>query len=120
MYHPQEIDAALQISLHIEGSTFHVEHNYRPSAVREMFFESKINRVLKPLLQELKSRDLLLPTWEQYLRSALLCCPLLTMNLNDRGRFPASVGLLGLCYVVEMAGHGSTESMLDRALQSAI
>ena len=51
----------------------------------------------------------------------LLCCPLLTMNLADRDRFPAEIGLLGLCYAVEMGmdSDPNNPTQLDRWLAEA-
>jgi len=49
--------------------------------LREEILLSKLKNVLKPLLQHLRENKLLSPDWQQYLRSALLCCPLLTVNL---------------------------------------
>lgn len=97
MYHPDEVLESLEISLHPEGDLLVVEHNYRPSTCRRMFFESKMERVLKPLIADLGGPRSL----KAYLQSALMCCPLLTMNLSTR--FPAPITLLGLCYTVEMA-----------------
>jgi hypothetical protein len=100
------VAAKLQISLRNDGYTLHVTHNYRPSPVRQMFWQSKLTRVYRPLLALLKKQyhpqDLADPA--AYLGAALLCCPLLTLNLADRARFPAEIGLLGLCWAVS-AGH---------------
>jgi len=101
MYHPQEINAALHITLHDDGTTLTVEHDHRPSDCRRMFFASKI-RVVESLIGELRSNGRLSPDWRTFLKSALLCCPLLTMNLADPNRFPPPITLLGLCYTVEM------------------
>jgi hypothetical protein len=81
-----------------------------------MFFTSKIERVVKPLIKELHRRGQLSPDWRTILKSALLCCPLLTMDLR---RFPAPVALLGLCFVAEMGlnSKGSV-SILDRELNA--
>jgi hypothetical protein len=107
MYHPAEVAANLQISLHNDGHSLHVTHNYRPSPVRQMFWQSKLTRVYRPLLALLKKQqhphDLADPV--AYLGSALLCCPLLTLNLADRARFPAEIGLLGLCWAASVGHH---------------
>lgn len=118
MYHPHEVAAALSISYQDDGKLIHVEHNHAPTEVRRMFFASKVGRVLWPLVEERDGRISRFADWRAYLKSALLCCPLLTMNLADRNRFPPEIGLLGLCYVVQMGmdrvGEGS--SFLDRML----
>ncbi len=95
MYHPAEVAESLRLNWHDDGSTITMRHNYEPSAVRRMFFESKRDRVLRPLMAEIAVEN-----WGAYLRAALLCCPLLTMNLADRVRFPPEIGLLGLTWAV--------------------
>jgi hypothetical protein len=79
-----------------------------------MFFQSKMDRILKPLSDELRKQS----AWRTFLKSALLCCPLLTMNLADSSRFPSTIALLGLCFVVEMGmeSSGSECNILNRAL----
>jgi hypothetical protein len=100
IYHPQEVAARLQISYSDDGEQLRVEHNYAPSAVRKMFRASKLERVLRPIWLELTRRGESPETLTALLQSALLCCPLLTLNLADRARFPAEIGLLGLALSV--------------------
>jgi hypothetical protein len=102
MYHPAEVEAVLHIELRDDGQVIRVEHSYQPSACRRMFFESKMDRVVKPLIAELGRRGALPSDWRTILKSALMCCPLLTMNLADPNRFSPAIALLGLCYAVEM------------------
>jgi hypothetical protein len=118
MYHPHEVDAVLHLTWRDDGRTITVDHDYRPSACRRMFLESKRHRVLEPILRE---TALITPTtsttptadagaWRVMLDAAILCCPLLTMNLADRSRFPATIGLLGLCFAA------SADQLLDITL----
>ncbi len=114
MYHPIEVAAGLNITLHDDGVTLKVEHDYDPSACRRMFFQSKMEHVLKPLGNELRKQ----PAWRTFLKSALMCCPLLTMNLTDSSRFPAAITLLGLCFAVEMGmeSSGAERNILNQTL----
>ncbi|MBE2193081.1 MAG: hypothetical protein IAE83_02810 [Anaerolinea sp.] len=103
MYHPHEIASKLQLSFHDDGSTFTIEHDYQPSTVRQMFKTSKIERVYKPLIEHLTTVDKTPRAYyDDVLSAALMCCPLLTMNLADRERFPAEIGLLGLVMCVQV------------------
>jgi hypothetical protein len=97
MYHPAEVAAKLHITWEDDGTTIRVQHNYEPSQVRKMFLLTKYTEVLLPLLRLVRPEG-----WRETLKLALMCCPLLTMNLADRARFPPEIGLLGLSYVVEM------------------
>ena len=118
MYFPHEKAALTQVSVH-EGADgrWQVEHDYDIPPVRELFFSSKLERVLLPLLRELAARDWLRPDWRSYLKLALFCCPLLTMNLADSSRFPPSISLLGLGQAIETgADSAGQSSRLDQAL----
>lgn len=102
MYFPQEKAQALNISWDQQGDTWIVDHNYNLHPIREMFLTSKTDRVLVPLLSELARRGWLRSDWRRLLKSALFCCPFLTMNLTDANKFPPEISLLGLSMAVEM------------------
>lgn len=118
MYFPKEIAEELSINWEIKDGKMVVEHDFLPSAIRVGFLRSKIRRVLKPLLEELRSRNCLSPQWREYLKLALFCCPFLTMNLSDRLKFPPEITLLGLVISVEMGSStfGDVDSFLDAEL----
>jgi hypothetical protein len=117
MYFPHEKAADLSIQLKEHGDILEVEHNYVLPPVRLMFWESKVERVLKPMLQVLKKHGNLRADWKTYLKAALFCCPFLTMRLTDNRRFPPAISLLGLAMSIEMGAGGKTElSTLDGLL----
>jgi hypothetical protein len=117
MYYPQEKRAGLTISLRRDGVQWQVEHDYALHPVRRMFLESKVERVLNPIINELRARGWLRVDWREYLKAALFCCPFLTMNLADEMRFPPEIRLLGLSMAVEMgAESGGKRSLIDQVL----
>jgi hypothetical protein len=117
MYFPHEKRAQTPITLKREGDAWRVQYEYPLHPVREMFFRSKIERVLLPLLPDLRRRGWLRDDWREYLKAALFCCPFLTMNLADGEKFPSEISLLGLCMAVEMGAESQgARSILDRAL----
>lgn len=117
LYFPQVKCAQTQISLQRRDNRWYVEHNYRLPPVREMFLQSKIERVLLPLLHMLKQQDMLRIDWRSYLKAALFCCPFLTMNLADPDKFPPEISLLGLTMVVEMGAESEgRRSRIDKLL----
>jgi hypothetical protein len=119
MYYPQEKRAGLKISLMREGNHWRVEHDYGLHSVRQMFLKSKVERVLKPIVRELRARGWLRADWRDYLKAALFCCPFLTMNLADETRFPPEIRLLGLSMAVEMGAEGSGKrSLIDQVLDA--
>jgi hypothetical protein len=118
MYFPREKAAQMRITLVDDGSNiWRVEHDYTLPPVREMFLTSKVEHVLVPTLRELKRRQWLRSDWRRYLKSALLCCPFLTMNLADLNKFPPEISLLGLAMSVEMGAESQDErSRIDCVL----
>jgi hypothetical protein len=119
MYFPREIDAELSIRLVIDGDVWHVTHDYALHRVRHMFLDSKIERVLIPILAHLKMRGQLRPDWRAFLKAALMCCPLLTMNLTDSAKFSPNIALLGLCMAVEMGSESmGVRSHIDQHLDA--
>ena len=117
MYFPQVKAQQTQISLRRAGDEWQVDHDYALHPVREMFLRSKVERTLMPILGELKRRSWLRDDWRAYLKAALMCCPLLTMNLTDGDKFPPEISLLGLTMAVEMGAESSGErSLIDRVL----
>lgn len=117
MYFPHEKAANTTIRLNIDGDVWRVEHDYVLHPVRHMFQSSKVERVLIPILRDLRDRGWLREDWRAYLKAALFCCPLLTMNLTDAAKFPPSISLLGLTMAVEMGGESEeVRSRIDTLL----
>jgi hypothetical protein len=116
MYFPQAIADELHISWKLEQGVIKVTHDFQPIPERVKTLQSKLQLVLKPLLQQLKSQGGLDGDWREYLKAALFCCPFLTMNLRDAAKFPPAITLLGLALAVEMGSDSSGQSLLDREL----
>lgn len=118
MYFPLEVATTLSITLDMRANTLVVDHDFVPTDVRIALLRSKLQRVLKPLLQELHTRGGSVSNWQQYLKLALFCCPFLTMNLSDTQRFPPEITLLGLALAIEMGSRSqrATKGLLDTEL----
>lgn len=117
MYFPQEKRQSTTISLKTDGDTWHVDYDYTLHPVRQMFLESKVQRVLIPVLKHLKAHNQLRDDWRNYLKASLFCCPFLTMNLADNEKFPPEISLLGLAMCIEMGAESSGQrSFIDRTL----
>lgn len=109
MYFPEEEAKNLEIQAKIEGENIIIAHNYKCNDLRKMFLNSKIDRVLTPILRKMKYNEQLRDDWRAYLKAALFCCPFLTLNLR---RFPPKIALLGLSMAIQMG----SESRGDRSL----
>lgn len=117
MYFPETKGDSTSISLKKYNDLWIVDYDYHLPEVRHMFLRSKFERVLIPILQDLKQKNLLRDDWRDYLKAALFCCPLLTMNLADNEKFPPEISLLGLSMAVEMGSESSqNQSLIDATL----
>jgi hypothetical protein len=123
MYFPDEKAQMLEINMMVDGGLCSVYHTYQLHPIREMFLYSKLDHVLQPLIRDLRDANLLRPDWRAFLKSALFCCPFLTMNLADSVKFNPKIALLGLAMSIEMGsesyGHRSMiDQLLDRVESS--
>jgi hypothetical protein len=102
LYFPDEAASANAVSCRMTDDAIKVEYDFRPSELRMALFESKLMRVVAPVLKLLKEQELLPDNWQSTMHAAAMCCPLLTMNLADRIRFKPEIALLGLAMAVEL------------------
>lgn len=117
MYFPYIKEDSLQIHLTENDSAISFEHDYKLHPVREMFLQSKLKNVVLPLFKKLHDDQLMPTNWRQILKSALFCCPFLTMNLADPNKFPPEITLLGLAMSVEMGSESKkVRSRIDLIL----
>jgi len=106
MYFPYDIARELHLSVTIRDATLIIEHDYALMPVRQAILQTKIEHLLIPLVAELRSHDALPGDWLEMMRLALMCCPLLTINLLDEERLPLSISWLGLSQAVQMGNEG--------------
>ncbi len=106
MYFPSDISQDLQLTVSRRDMTITVEHNYTLTPVRQAILRTKVEHLLRPLIAELRARDALPADWEEITQLALMCCPLLTINLLDGERMPPSISWLGLLLAVQMGNSG--------------
>ncbi len=105
MYFPQEVARDLQLSLVSREKTIEITHNFGLTAVRQAILQAKVESLLRPLLAELEGRGALPNDWQDILRLALLCCPLLTINLADHQRMPPAISWLGLSLAAQVGNN---------------
>jgi phosphoglycolate phosphatase-like HAD superfamily hydrolase len=105
MYFPREVAQDLQLSVTRSGDSIYVEHNYVLSPVRQAILDTKIAHLLRPLIAMLSERQVLPEDWAEVMRLALMCCPLLTVNLLDSEKRSAAICWLGLTQVMQMGNH---------------
>jgi phosphoglycolate phosphatase-like HAD superfamily hydrolase len=106
MYFPHEVARDMQLSLTIQHGIIEVEHDFTLTAVRQAILRAKVEHLLRPLVAELAAREALPDDWREIVQLALMCCPLLTINLADSERFPPEISWLGLSLAVQMGNSG--------------
>lgn len=100
MYFGPDIARDLHISVQLRDEVVYVEHDYNLPPIRRAMLETKQELLLKPLIELMRKRGALPKDWREILRSALLCCPFLTIDMLRR--LPVSVCWLGLSQVMQM------------------
>lgn len=102
MYFSHEVAQELDLSVTLRDTTVFIDHNYELTPLRQEMLQTKLEYLLRPLIDLLRAKDALSDDWPEVMRLALMCCPLLTVNLLDEQRMPPSVSWLGLSQVVQM------------------
>ncbi|GHO82937.1 HAD family hydrolase [Dictyobacter formicarum] len=102
MYFPQEIERELSIAVQVQDKRIIVEHNYALTPVRQAILDTKRTYLLPQMVELLREQRALPDNWEEIVRLALLCCPLLTVNLLDDTKRSAAICWLGLSQVMQM------------------
>ena len=127
MYFPDSVSKEFDLTYKISTGSIEVEHNFVPSPIRQQFLSSKIKNTLHPITRHLEKKNALPGEWRELMRSALFCCPFLTVNLfspaNPQGslaeRYDSKIKLLGLSMSVAMAadviaGKSSISEAVDK------
>jgi len=129
MYFPDQVLQEFKLNYSIQGNVIHIVHDFKPSHLRISHLQSRINNVLAPSVALLKENGLLEDDWRTFVRSALFCCPFLTVNLladyvpdgTLSQRYKPPVKLLGLAMAVELgatkhSGSNPFTDLLDEIL----
>ncbi|GHO42868.1 HAD family hydrolase [Ktedonospora formicarum] len=117
MYFSFEVEPNCHLSVRVNESEHCIEvvYDFTLPSVREAILRTKREYLLTPLLEWLRSVGALPDDWREIMHSALLCCPLLTINLFDSQRMPSLIGWLGLTYAVYL---GQEENSVIPNLQA--
>jgi hypothetical protein len=127
MYFPDEANQELSFRVKTQNDEIVVEHTFVPSLIRRRFLESKLKFVLQPLSLQLQKLGVTRDEQIALLRSALLCCPLLTVNLaapylgkgNLSERYQSISKLLGFALSIQLASEVSSgHSELQETINS--
>lgn len=106
MYFPAEVACALHLAVQVQGERIIIEHNYRLSPIRQALLNTRCEALLGPLVAWLEEHHALPAAWQDFLHLALMCCPLLTINLCDETKIPPTIAWLGLAQAVHLGNAG--------------
>ncbi len=76
------------------------------TSIRRAILHTKQEYLLKPLLAWMEARQLLPEDWQDVLKLALMCCPLLTVDLFDTEKRSPAIGWLGLSQAIQLGNRG--------------
>lgn len=82
LYDPTEAAMRFKGEARYEAGMLHLDTDWALSPVRHALLDVKAQCLWRPLLAELKTRDMLPADWRDVVRSALFLCPTLVMNLR--------------------------------------
>lgn len=106
MYFPAEVARALHLTVQVQGQRIIVEQNDRLSPIRQALLNTRCAALLGPLVAWLEEQHALPAGWQDFLHLALMCCPLLTINLCDQTKIPPIIAWLGLTQAVHLGNAG--------------
>jgi SAM-dependent methyltransferase len=111
MYFPEQVSSDLTLQFQIASNRIELVHDFFPSELRLAMLDSRIRNVLTPTVAMLRENGMLPDDWHTYLRSALFCCPFLTVNLfapyvvngTLAERYGMDIRMLAFAMAVELA-----------------
>lgn len=103
LYHAKEAHGRFGVDARYSGGTIMIEHDWRLSAIRMEFLESKRDLLWRPLLAEMKSCGFLPADWRETLRAALFACPTLVLNLLGDAAKPRPADVVLLSFALSLA-----------------
>ncbi|MGH3429238.1 MAG: hypothetical protein ACRDQZ_17010, partial [Mycobacteriales bacterium] len=107
MYFPEEKVEEIPIRLERDADGISIEYSDAFPPLRAALLERKWVSLVEPLVSWLEGENAL-PHGRRPIDLALMCCPLLTMNLTDGHKFPAPMSWLGFALALQM-GNGDIE-----------
>jgi hypothetical protein len=82
LYDPAVAEERFSATARYEDGKLFADFDWHLSPVREALLDVKATSMWKPLLRELKARDMLPGDWRDVVRLGLFLCPTLVMNLR--------------------------------------
>jgi phosphoglycolate phosphatase-like HAD superfamily hydrolase len=106
MYFPAEVAPNLNLRIQLRGEQVHLEQNDSLSPIRLALLRTRYEKLLMPLVTWLEGQHALPEEWQKFLHLALMCCPLLTVNLCEMTQISPAISWLGLAQAVQLGNSG--------------
>ena len=116
LYEPQEASTYLHAQARIKDGMLHIETDWQLTPMRAELLRVKAIELWRPLLRELKHRDLLPQDWQTVIRLGLFLSPTLVMNLRAGAATHSPLSSLIAFAVAVMVGSppvGATDAVAD-------
>jgi hypothetical protein len=110
LYHPAEAHARFRLRMRRDIDRLEIEHDWALNPLRSAFLDSKVQLVWRPLLTELKARQLLPSDWREILRCSLFACPTLVLNLLGQSPGDRSGEMSLLAFAMALSAGSEPES----------
>jgi hypothetical protein len=121
-YQPEKLKKFLDTSIEIKDQKIFINHNWdikTISPLRKELLEIKFQYFWKPMIQELKQKNMLPENAKKFLKKSLFCCPFLCLNLINPEKFSPEYSLLALSKAVQMGTEGEG-NLIDEMLSAVI
>ncbi len=106
LYFPYSIAQDLLLTVSRHGMNIAIEENYKLTPIRQAILQMKVEQLIRPLIDILRAQNMLPTQWKEMIQLALMCCPLLTVNLLNEERMPPIISWLGLLMAVQIGNNG--------------
>lgn len=128
MYHPLQVAGEVDVDVRIADEEIVVEHDFTLSPLRRAFLDSKLELLLPAVSSLLTDHGADRELARDRLRAALLCCPLLTVNLAAApdttgplgSRYPSVIRFLALSLALEVGARADGAQTAVSALVSRV
>lgn len=121
LYDPEEAAKRYATSAAYRDGTLAIETDWALTPVREELLRVKAERAWRPLLQDLRDRNLLPTDWREVIRLGLFLCPTLVMNLRaGAGRHNPISSAIGFANAVRVGSEPSAGTNFVTAFLDSI
>lgn len=117
----EQRESELEIDFEVKNETIEITHNHpfpEKSKIRQDILDLQTQTIWKPLIKEMKEKNILPDNYKDYIQKALFCCPFLVYNLISNGNYNPKSALLNLSKCIETGSTTNQENYINKFLNS--